>query len=120
MADNYKTYTIVKGDNLTKISKMFGVSIKEIAELNGIKDINKIYAGAELKIPYTEEELKAQEDEAAAKIAEAKAQAAKIAAEKKAAAEAAAKEAAEAVEEEVEEKKETLGSKIANLFKKNS
>ena len=45
-------YTIVKGDNLTKISKKFGVSIQDIMKANPyIKDPNLIYAGKTLKIP---------------------------------------------------------------------
>jgi len=45
-------YTIVKGDNLTKIAKKFGVSIQDIMKANPyIKDPNLIYAGKTLKIP---------------------------------------------------------------------
>jgi LysM repeat protein len=43
-------YTIQKGDTLSKIARETGMSIQELAELNNIKDINKIYAGANLKL----------------------------------------------------------------------
>lgn len=49
--ENYITYTIKKGDNLTKIAKKYNTTIKKLAELNNIKDVNKIYAGDTLKIP---------------------------------------------------------------------
>ncbi len=38
-------YTIKKGDTLSAIAKRFNTSIKDIAKLNKIKNINKIYAG---------------------------------------------------------------------------
>lgn len=44
------TYTIKKGDNLTKIAKAAGVTVKEIASWNNIKDVNKIRAGAKLNL----------------------------------------------------------------------
>lgn len=44
------TYTVKKGDTLTKISKKFGVSIEEIAKKNNIKNINLIKVGQVLKI----------------------------------------------------------------------
>lgn len=43
-------YVVKRGDNLSKISKQFGVSVNDIAQANNIKDINKIYAGQELSI----------------------------------------------------------------------
>jgi nucleoid-associated protein YgaU len=46
-------YVVVKGDNLTKIGKTYGVSWKEIYELNKdiIKDPDLIQPGWKLKIP---------------------------------------------------------------------
>ena len=46
-----RTYTVVKGDNLTKIGKKFGVSWKSIAELNGISNPDLIHPGQVFKIP---------------------------------------------------------------------
>ncbi len=46
-----RTYTVVKGDNLTKIGRKFGVSWKSIAELNGIKNPDLIHPGDVFKIP---------------------------------------------------------------------
>jgi len=49
-------YKIQSGDNLTKISKHFGVSIATIKDANPqIKDINLIYAGDTLVIPSSSE-----------------------------------------------------------------
>lgn len=45
------TYTVVKGDNLTKIAKKFGTTISAIAAENGLSDPNKIFIGQSLKIP---------------------------------------------------------------------
>ena len=48
---SYRTYTVKRGDTLTKIAKMFGTTVAAIAKLNNIRDVNKIYAGQVLKIP---------------------------------------------------------------------
>jgi len=44
-------YKIKKGDTLSKISRNLGVSVKDLATANKIKDINKIQAGSNLIIP---------------------------------------------------------------------
>ena len=44
-------YTVVKGDNLTKIAKKYGTTINAIVATNGLADANKIYVGQSLKIP---------------------------------------------------------------------
>ena len=48
-------YVVVKGDNLTKIGKKYGVTWKEIYEVNKdiIKDPDLIQPGWKLKIPQT-------------------------------------------------------------------
>lgn len=48
---DYVTYTVVSGDTLGKIAKQYGVTVKEIAELNGIANVSLISVGDELKIP---------------------------------------------------------------------
>ena len=48
---NLQTYTVQKGDSLSGIAAMYGITVSEIAELNGIADKNKIRAGQVLKIP---------------------------------------------------------------------
>ena len=45
------SYTIQKGDSLSKIAVRAGVSAKEIAQLNNIKDPNKIRIGQKILIP---------------------------------------------------------------------
>ena len=45
-----KTYTVVKGDNLTKIAKAHGTTVAALVELNKIKDKNKINIGQVLKV----------------------------------------------------------------------
>ena len=49
----YFSYTIQPGDTLSQIAARFGVSINDLASLNGIADPNMIYAGRMLQIPYT-------------------------------------------------------------------
>jgi murein DD-endopeptidase len=44
------TYTVVSGDNLTKIAKAHGTTVGELVKLNGIKDKNKINVGQVLKV----------------------------------------------------------------------
>ena len=52
-APSVQEYEVVKGDNLSKIGKRFGVSWKEIYEANKtlIKDPDLIQPGWKLKIP---------------------------------------------------------------------
>jgi murein DD-endopeptidase MepM/ murein hydrolase activator NlpD len=44
------TYTVVKGDNLTKIAKAHGTTVAALVKLNGIKDKNLINIGQVLKV----------------------------------------------------------------------
>jgi LysM repeat protein len=46
-----KTYTIQAGDSLSKIASWYGVSSREIAELNGLKNVNVIKPGQTLVLP---------------------------------------------------------------------
>ncbi len=45
------TYTIQKGDTLSKIAKQYGVTVDELAKLNNISNPNMIRAGASLNLP---------------------------------------------------------------------
>ena len=47
------TYTVVSGDNLTKIGEKYGISWQQIYEANRdiLNDPDKIFPGQELKIP---------------------------------------------------------------------
>ena len=45
------TYTIEKGDSLSSVAYRYGVSWREVAELNGIKDPSKIRIGQKIKLP---------------------------------------------------------------------
>ena len=44
------TYTVLKGDNLTKIAKAHGTTVAALTKLNNIKDANKIAIGQVLKV----------------------------------------------------------------------
>jgi LysM repeat protein len=44
-------YKIKKGDTLSSISRNLGISVKDLASANKIKDVNKIQTGASLTIP---------------------------------------------------------------------
>jgi LysM repeat protein len=46
-----QSYKIQNGDSLSKIAKHFGVSARELAEINGIKDPNKIRIGQTIVLP---------------------------------------------------------------------
>ncbi len=46
-----QTYTVQNGDSLSKIAAKTGVTSREIAELNNIKDANKIKVGQKLVLP---------------------------------------------------------------------
>ena len=46
-----KTYTVQAGDSLSKIAVRCGVSARELAELNNLKDANKVRIGQKLVLP---------------------------------------------------------------------
>ena len=45
------SYTVVRGDTLSKIAQKFGTTYQELARINGISDPNKISVGQVLKVP---------------------------------------------------------------------
>lgn len=49
-APQYITYVIQPGDTLSGIAQRFGTSVRTLAELNGISDPDKIYAGDRIRI----------------------------------------------------------------------
>ena len=51
-----QVYTVKKGDTLFGIALEFGLDYKELAEWNGISNINKIAAGRELRLTPLQEE----------------------------------------------------------------
>lgn len=49
----YIVYQVKSGDNLSSIAAAFrGFSWQQIAQINGIKDANKIYPGQRIKVKY--------------------------------------------------------------------
>lgn len=46
-----ETHTVQKGENLFRIALKYGITVKELAEANGITNPDKIQAGTVLKIP---------------------------------------------------------------------
>lgn len=48
---SYITYTVKKGDTLSKIAKKYNTTYQELAEYNNIADPNKISVGQVIKIP---------------------------------------------------------------------
>lgn len=46
----YKTYTVVRGDTLSGIAKRYGTTVRYLAKLNNIRNVNLIYVGQVLKI----------------------------------------------------------------------
>lgn len=49
--ENASTYTIQRGDTLGAIAKRYGTTVAELAKLNNIKNVNRIYAGHTLNLP---------------------------------------------------------------------
>lgn len=47
----YPVYVVQPGDNLSAVASRFGVSLSDLAAVNGITNINMVNAGDELKIP---------------------------------------------------------------------
>ena len=48
---NYINYTVEKRDTLSAIAAKYGTTVSKLAEINGIKDVNKIYVGQLLRVP---------------------------------------------------------------------
>ena len=46
-----KDYEIIKGDTLSGIAKAHGTTVQDLKKINGIKNVNLIYAGDIIKIP---------------------------------------------------------------------
>lgn len=55
-------YTIQKGDTLGALAKRYKTSVSELAKRNGIKNVNRIYAGASLDIPGGETTVQPAQD----------------------------------------------------------
>lgn len=49
--NNYTTYTVKKGDTLSKIANKYGTTYQKLATYNGISNPNKINVGQVIKIP---------------------------------------------------------------------
>ena len=45
------TYRIKPGENLTQIARRYGLTVEELAALNGIENPNRIEVGEEIKVP---------------------------------------------------------------------
>jgi len=50
--DNYGYYVIVKGDVLGRIAKKFGLKVKTLVKLNGLKNKSSLHINQKLKIPF--------------------------------------------------------------------
>ena len=51
---SWKNYVIKKGDTLSEIASRFGTTVNELANKNGIKNPNLIYAGTTILVPSEE------------------------------------------------------------------
>ncbi|MBW3669912.1 MAG: transglycosylase SLT domain-containing protein [Actinobacteria bacterium] len=47
------TYTVVRGDTLSRIAKQHGTTVRDLAAANGIADIHHVRLGARLTVPST-------------------------------------------------------------------
>jgi LysM repeat protein len=50
--DNYGYYVVVKGDVLSRIAKKFGLKVKTLVKLNGLKNKSSLHINQKLKIPF--------------------------------------------------------------------
>lgn len=49
--DTEKTYTVIKGDTLSKIAKAHGTTVEALVKINGITHKNLIYVGQRIALP---------------------------------------------------------------------
>ncbi|MBA2363528.1 MAG: LysM peptidoglycan-binding domain-containing protein [Chloroflexia bacterium] len=45
------SYTIKRGENLTQIAERYGLTVEQLAALNGINNPNNIEVGQRIKVP---------------------------------------------------------------------
>jgi hypothetical protein len=50
-SSNYKIHYLKEGETLWKLSKTYNISLKELCDLNKIKDTTKVKKGAKIKVP---------------------------------------------------------------------
>ncbi|MFZ5806457.1 MAG: LysM peptidoglycan-binding domain-containing protein [Verrucomicrobiota bacterium] len=50
-ATGFRTYTVAKGDTLSKIARLFNTTPAKLVQLNGMENPNKLRVGMELKVP---------------------------------------------------------------------
>ena len=55
--DGNMVYLVEKGDTLSTVSGRVGYSVQELAEFNGIKNVNLIYSGQTLRVPAPQEAI---------------------------------------------------------------
>lgn len=55
--DGNMVYLVKRGDTLTKISKLTGYSVQELAEYNHIENVNLIYTNQSIRIPASQEAI---------------------------------------------------------------
>ena len=49
--EKYKIYTVKAGDTLSAIAEKFDTTVKKLAKINHIEDVNLIFVGQKLKVP---------------------------------------------------------------------
>lgn len=48
---DWPTYTIVRGDRLSRIAQRYGISLRDLAAANCIVNVNRIYYGQQIRVP---------------------------------------------------------------------
>ncbi len=51
ISTKYITYTVKRGDSLWKIANKFNTTVNELAYINGIRNVNRIYINQKIRIP---------------------------------------------------------------------
>lgn len=50
-AEGYQLYRVRSGDSLTKIARRYGLSVTQLAQINGISPLRWLYSGQQLRLP---------------------------------------------------------------------
>ena len=51
ISTKYITYTVRRGDSLWKIANRFNTTVNELAYINGIRNVNRIYINQKIRVP---------------------------------------------------------------------
>ncbi len=63
-AGRYQLYRVKAGDSLTKLARRYGLSVTQLAQINGISPLRWLYSGQQLRLPISQTSVQAAQSTA--------------------------------------------------------